>query len=120
MVFFILENSVLVINIHSTDTFLIHSCIISESKPGCNQKEAITSRDHGSCHFAESDTDDVLNVSDNDPDPDLCWWIKALTLYEDDKEILLGNMELTDNCCTVFAECSVSAYCWFPTHHIGL
>lgn len=36
-------------------------------------------------------------MSDNDPDPDLHWWIKPLMLYEDDKEILLGDKELTDN-----------------------
>ena len=35
-------------------------------------------------------------MSDNDPDPDLHWWIKALMLYEDDKEILLGDKEVTD------------------------
>ena len=35
-------------------------------------------------------------MSDNDPDLDLHWWIKALTLYEDDKEILLGDKEVTD------------------------
>ena len=66
---------------------------ITESKPGCNQREAVIIEDSASCVFAN---DDILSVSDNDPDPDLHWWIKALTLYEDDKEVLLGDKELTD------------------------
>ena len=52
----------------------------------------VISEDSGSCDYG-----DVVNVSDSDPDPDLHWWIKALTLYENDKQILLGDKELTDN-----------------------
>ena len=36
-------------------------------------------------------------VSDSDPDPDLKWWVQGLSLYEDDKEVLLGDKELTGN-----------------------
>ena len=72
----------------------LHVLYITESKPGCNHREAIISKDPGSCHFAIDG--DILIVSDNDPDPDLHWWIKALMLYEDDKEILLGDKEVTD------------------------
>ena len=36
-------------------------------------------------------------VSDSDPDPDLKWWVQGLSLYEDDKEVLLGGKELTGN-----------------------
>ena len=55
--------------------------------------EAIISKDPGSCHCAN----DILTVSNNDPDPDLPWWIRALELYEDDKKILLGDKELSDS-----------------------
>ena len=75
---------------------------ITESKPGCNQ---IISKDPGPCHFANDDN--ILYVSDSDPDPNLQWWIKALTLYDDDREILLGDKELTDNIINA-AQCLLS------------
>ena len=36
-------------------------------------------------------------VTDNYPVPCLKWWIKDLSLYDADKEVLLENKELTDN-----------------------
>ena len=40
---------------------------------------------------------ETVYVSDSDADPDLKWWIKDLTLYDEDKQILLSRQELTDN-----------------------
>ena len=42
-------------------------------------------------------TDNLICISDNDPDFDVKWWIKSLNLNEEDKTRLLGNEELTDN-----------------------
>ena len=56
--------------------------------------------DSGSC--------DILNVSDNDPDSNLHWWIKSLMLYENDKEIILGDKELTDSIVNA-VQCLLSA-----------
>lgn len=41
--------------------------------------------------------DEAVYVSDSDPDPMVNWWIKALGLYESDKEVLLSQSELTDS-----------------------
>ena len=39
----------------------------------------------------------TVYISDSDADPDLKWWIEGLSLYEEDKEILLSGQELTDS-----------------------
>ena len=40
-----------------------------------------------------------LDTDEQDPnnDPDVRWWIKELSLYEEDKEILLSGKELNDS-----------------------
>ena len=42
-------------------------------------------------------TSEPILVSDNDPDPDINWWIQDLFLNQRDREVLQTGKELTDN-----------------------
>ena len=42
-------------------------------------------------------TSEPVLVSDNDPDPDINWWIQDLFLNQRDREVLQAGKELTDN-----------------------
>ncbi len=41
-------------------------------------------------------TSEPIVVSDNDPDPDINWWIQDLFLNQRDREVLHTGKELTD------------------------
>ena len=48
-------------------------------------------------------TSEPILVSDNDPDPDINWWIQDLFLNQRDREVLQTGKELTDN---IYYQCS--------------